>query len=507
MQGLETRRKSPFNLPLEAHVQIIKYLSVNDLLKYKLVDKVAQKAVKELESRALQIKCVLEPYFNSEDIERFRTLQYTTGLLISGSTALSFFTREVYSTSDLDLYIEVEFSLHVAYFLISCGYKFEPSNTEWKQQPERIEEAVEDMYRRFGTAQPQPWTHFDGRPAYSWNGIGDVWNFVRGEKKIQVIACAPTPLSVILGFHSTVVMNVIGYAEAISFYPQITFCDMISLKTSHQDVGNSKVSAYEKYHDRGWDIVDEPPSLSSFLDPISSINCRREFRRPGDRRCWTVRLRPVEGFHPTLPGLGLPAVIRTIMWKLEYPDYGLRPPELTMARVWQESKVLKKLFENWDAVTKIDNDVLMEDVEGADEVMQAYINDKVQGILQLLYAPLDTKLDSYEVVNAGIDSMMLQWHQSAVLEYPGEEGYKLPPVESFAYLQVFFRKLFNALEMVPKVSLVNATDRCDSVWFNIHVMVPDMLDEVVEEFLNKHKGELILLKRYAYRMNLQIKFF
>ncbi|KAF9256124.1 hypothetical protein L218DRAFT_882521, partial [Marasmius fiardii PR-910] len=230
--------------PIEVHGQIFHDLTVDDLLNYELVDKTAHEAIKSFYRNVLQVEHVLSPYFGTEDAKRFRVLQYATGLLISGSTALSFFTRQTFEGSDLDLYIDFALTLHLAYFLFSCSYRYKPYRNEFKHQPDRIEDAVEEMHLRVRSHQ---FTTIDGEGIYNWGGVGDVFNFFKVDQKIQIIACATPPLMVILRFHSTVVMNVIGYSHAISLYPQATFRDKITLTTRGREG-----DPYEKYEKRGW---------------------------------------------------------------------------------------------------------------------------------------------------------------------------------------------------------------------------------------------------------------
>lgn len=64
--------------------------------------------------RAFNLDKLLSRFFSPPEILRFRELQCSTGMLISGSTALKFFERVVYPDSDLDLYIEHRFSRQVA---------------------------------------------------------------------------------------------------------------------------------------------------------------------------------------------------------------------------------------------------------------------------------------------------------------------------------------------------------------------------------------------------------
>ena len=108
-------------------------------------------------------------------------LQLTTGLLISGSTALSFFTRELFRDgSDLDLYIDYPLTLQIVFFLSSCGYKYEPFCSETMNQPDRIEDAVEEMDLRL---RGDGFAALNGDEVYMGKGVAGVFTFMKADRK------------------------------------------------------------------------------------------------------------------------------------------------------------------------------------------------------------------------------------------------------------------------------------------------------------------------------------
>ncbi|KAH9899412.1 hypothetical protein C8Q73DRAFT_320240 [Cubamyces lactineus] len=212
----------------------------------------------------------------------FRSLQARTGTLISGSCALQFFDRTVYPASDLDLYVHLCHRREVGRWLVQEGYTYEPTT----HQDRNLEVEVEKVYE-----QPTPVEKYSGNESC----IYQVFNFKRsildakrlsvddgrehplagsrppeehGELRIQLIVAKETPMEVILGFHSTCVMNVISYAKAYCLFPQATLEDRLSMfiNSPSDDTLSQKPERYQraviKYTERGFTFV-HPRSLTA----------------------------------------------------------------------------------------------------------------------------------------------------------------------------------------------------------------------------------------------------
>lgn len=94
--------------------------------------------------------------------------------VISGSMALSFFTRTIYEGADMDIYVNVARTNHILEGLSGLGYQKIPA--------------------------------LDNRPYGPWGStIVEVTDFVdvSGEKKVQVIQVSETPIAAVLKFHSS----------------------------------------------------------------------------------------------------------------------------------------------------------------------------------------------------------------------------------------------------------------------------------------------------------------
>lgn len=179
---------------------LIRELSPRDRLQYSKANKEACSHVESFNRRAFQVEKVLSPYFSPEEIVEFRKLQYSTGALISGSTALQFFDCSVYPDSDLDLYVELDWCQSIADFLQRIAYTYRPT----KKQPPSFDSALEYT---LGLDFEHAWDDIDnnqeGFEGYIYNGIAGVFDFVRDHKKVQIIACHSCVMDVILGFHSS----------------------------------------------------------------------------------------------------------------------------------------------------------------------------------------------------------------------------------------------------------------------------------------------------------------
>lgn len=160
-------------------------------------------ASQEYAKRKFNINKHLQRFF--PDPLAFRSVQASTGAVISGSAALQFLNRTIYPNSDLDLYVSAEESFPLCKFLMSDQgggyvykrYPFQSPNfmAAWKRvrawkPAEGIEEDPFDV----------AWT------GYGSNWIRSVFNFFaktkNGKRNVQVIVTTFDPLSSILGFHS-----------------------------------------------------------------------------------------------------------------------------------------------------------------------------------------------------------------------------------------------------------------------------------------------------------------
>ncbi len=157
--------------------------------------------------RTFSVDKLLSRYFEPLEILRFRELQYQTGTLISGSTALQLLERAIYPESDLDLYLEFRYTGEIAAWLLDIGYTYTPQPVlEWEDIP-TLDEAFQSspLNRPHIPANSSAGIIFwPGAPDFeSYGRSSAVFNFAKQSprRKIQLITSFLPPLRTILSFH------------------------------------------------------------------------------------------------------------------------------------------------------------------------------------------------------------------------------------------------------------------------------------------------------------------
>ena len=158
------------------------------------VSRAHQASVQSFIPRAFNINRHLERYF--PDALAFRSLQARTGALVSGSSALQFFNRQIYADSDLDIYVSLKRSREVCEWVMEQGFRY-------------LSKA--GQLTTFDTAFSQMMSHhLDLDLEYNLHGISSVFTFVkpkrrgsRNDTQVQVVVATRTPMQVVLKFHSS----------------------------------------------------------------------------------------------------------------------------------------------------------------------------------------------------------------------------------------------------------------------------------------------------------------
>ncbi|KAI0061818.1 hypothetical protein BV25DRAFT_1805009 [Artomyces pyxidatus] len=202
--------------------------------------------------RAFNINNHLARWF--PDPLAFRALQARTTTLISGSNALQFFERTDYPDSDLDLFTPKKHVWDVVEWLVGVGYVFVPR----KGQDATLSKArvqKEDIAQTRTDEDSALVEEF----AYGACSVIEVYTFhkqctVDGSVlQVQIVGTRNPPIAAVLKFHSTCVMNVIGYSTAYALYPRATFESRRALVTPTD--GLNQGPPLQKYAGRGWSMV------------------------------------------------------------------------------------------------------------------------------------------------------------------------------------------------------------------------------------------------------------
>ncbi|KAJ6578039.1 hypothetical protein B0H19DRAFT_1122167 [Mycena capillaripes] len=223
---------------------------------------------------------LLSTFFgDATQVDAFRAMQGRTGTIVSGSTVLQFFNRRTWEGSDLDVYVDRPGAALAAFFIVETGYTFNPRKSQEKTVSAQLVQSIKDR-----------------APSYLGRGIADVLDFHKGDKKIQLIVAATTPMEIILSFHSTCVMNIITHDRAITLYPESTFRTKQALIV--ETVGTRQEAGRQKYIDRGWTMMPSP-----CLDNANELGVRMP-RSFDDKFTWTIPLPPLFSIDSDTKDLG-----------------------------------------------------------------------------------------------------------------------------------------------------------------------------------------------------------
>ncbi|TFK69328.1 hypothetical protein BDN72DRAFT_768010 [Pluteus cervinus] len=251
------------------HDELLSCMGPVDLLRYGRSSREHQRLVKDFIQREFVLEKLLGSFITEQELPYFRKIHQGSQFLISGSTALQFFTQIRYPDSDLDLYIEDGRSHALLLWLESIGY-IEKRRT------------IADDFEWNAYAEVPGGPYEDDDPV-----ILKVVTYERNGRQVQVICTANTPLQLILDFPLTCVMNFITATTAYSLYPWATFEKKLALETRR---GKQCEAFKAKYVARGWTVVksinkdDEASNRSDFF-----MHQEEGYTRyVGDRLCWVV---------------------------------------------------------------------------------------------------------------------------------------------------------------------------------------------------------------------------
>ncbi|KAK7032073.1 hypothetical protein VNI00_013442 [Paramarasmius palmivorus] len=268
------------------------FLSPLELARLKMVSRSVRREVLSYEAVAFSLRGLYGPFFGSlSSISLFRQLQLGTGALVLGSALVQFLSRSSFTPSDLDVFVAKDGIISIGTFLAASGYRFVPLSSvkegnvvRSEAQPPDFRQAVRN---EFFKSRPNTGDFAD---RYEYSGIAGVFSFTNDDgMKVQIVAAERQPIEVILGFYSTLVLNVATATEAVSFYPRSSFVERRALYLKRSTAAVEK--ARQKYEGRGWASVDTL-SAQEYLALGSEFSHIPRFWQ--DSFCWTTKFPEVE---------------------------------------------------------------------------------------------------------------------------------------------------------------------------------------------------------------------
>ncbi|KAJ3729841.1 hypothetical protein C8R42DRAFT_637977 [Lentinula raphanica] len=272
---------------------ILRYLGHNDLDSLSLTGRTGYYAVMIFRKAAMKIEHVLLRFFKTkEEIGKFQSIQAKTGTIISGSVALQFFTRTVYKDSDMDTYSMLKNCLDIGQWYETIGYQYIPAKkqrTIFQDDYRRVIQSREGGSRL--NVDGNEGDDIRGAARYQSPNICEVWNFENKDRaRIQLVATRIIPEAIVLGFHSTCVMNFITHKAAYSLFPYTTFTKTATvLVNARGRLLNKYDQAIKKYRHRGFTVNTQVP-LKYGIE--GELGCAVP-RWIGDKSTW---IHPIEYF-------------------------------------------------------------------------------------------------------------------------------------------------------------------------------------------------------------------
>ncbi|KAK7021331.1 hypothetical protein VNI00_017433 [Paramarasmius palmivorus] len=279
------------NIPYLAQVPIFDEMTPSEIETFRKVCRSTRNQVQAYDDIVFGVTNIYRSFFPSAvDIENFRVLLARTGGIVSGSVLVKVLSRKDFQPADLDVFVRSCHAQMFGKFLLDIGFVFIPLATKIEGNRRCTIEQNPDFYLAV-KAELSSWTPNTGNIAdrYDNSALAGVFTFVHKEGgKIQIVATRTEPIDVILGFHSTAVMNIATATQIISLYPKTSFIDYKSLFLT--STSGSVTSARLKYCSRGWHPIDTITAVE-LLDYDCELSGKT--RWVGDRHSWIINLAPL----------------------------------------------------------------------------------------------------------------------------------------------------------------------------------------------------------------------
>ncbi|KIJ25883.1 hypothetical protein M422DRAFT_273119 [Sphaerobolus stellatus SS14] len=256
------------------------------------------------------IRRTLRPWFPSL-VEDFRSLMIATGSMISGMLALKFMGRHEWSVNELDLYVQPEYAEQVINWLcLKAGYRF--TDVTYVRDFERSlilqgNANSDDRFHEYSDAHEVTFLRLED----------DAGNVLQ---KIKVVKAFHSSIALILGSHSTYLMNFITGVAAYSLFPKLTFIEYYGVGSVNEDTATTTDRLH--YKALGFETIGPRVPATSLPDIV-----KNRHRYVGDKDTWLLWLD-----HPTIRKFSLfdeTIVVNNWMHYIRnkwYPNSGVTHP-------------------------------------------------------------------------------------------------------------------------------------------------------------------------------------
>ncbi|KAK0505562.1 hypothetical protein EDD18DRAFT_1344383 [Armillaria luteobubalina] len=266
--GFQLDPRSVF-IPVEIVFLILDNADPLGVVQFRMISFGAHKIVMKFMHDTYNTVTLIKRFFPSELAAEFQVLQQQTSLVVSGSSVLTFFYQSSFPDSDCDLYVHSHHCDQVIVFVLKAGYRLYHLMTS---------QNIESV---FHTSKVSFYFCSNNYTLKTITGVHESVHHADENLKVQVILCQESPVDVLLGFHSTVPMNIITHDYAIYLYPKATF--NLGVNFAKFDVHVPAVVGRHKYTSHGWTLI--PNSKGQQDADLQDVQ-----RYIGDWYCWMIHL-------------------------------------------------------------------------------------------------------------------------------------------------------------------------------------------------------------------------
>ncbi|KAJ8463889.1 hypothetical protein ONZ45_g17424 [Pleurotus djamor] len=228
------------------------------------------------QDQSRSIERLISRHFYPRHFDAFREMQALTGLIISGSTTLNFFTFEGHQSSDLDLYVNILGAEYVSVWLDSVGckphFRLDPISFQFvvgRRLQEMLGMTLEDVRALVPADIKRKMQDLGGVPMFesehapymdscrytSPHLLGVIDYLSAKGSRIQLMVCVGGVMDCVLRFHSSSVMNIATAHACYCLFPNETLRMRLSLAFRSEDTKTRY--GHQKYRRRGWTYVND----------------------------------------------------------------------------------------------------------------------------------------------------------------------------------------------------------------------------------------------------------
>ncbi|KAF9042360.1 hypothetical protein BJ165DRAFT_1529778 [Panaeolus papilionaceus] len=273
---LTIKNERQLTIPFDVINLICNVLQGRDLIAFAAACKTLRVCVHMHLRHTTSFNSKVHRYFPSSAHGKIRQAMDDYHMVISGSVALSFFTRTHPLPDNIDIYLPCNNVLQaIRWFRAHFKQKGVLSH--------KINRPSQSTVPRESTTYA---VRTDIQPQYYDPSIASITTFVFKSLKVHVIACIKGPMETLGRFQCTIHFNIVTARAAYCFYPTATLNIKVGLINRRRNLADMNI--IEKYKHRGYRMIYGLRRGSSRKDPRSLFNESRRF--VGDTKCWTIPL-------------------------------------------------------------------------------------------------------------------------------------------------------------------------------------------------------------------------